>query len=268
MNQAFAFKQKCTRSETTLLSYLKQLEQNPTVDDIDAHKESQPISSMSWCGDEMESHEIEFTETEKSPLHVIQEEEVVVDSVQSEHIVYQCVNCSNEFETNAAVEQHMCTAHKIESLQTEQIPMKSAIKTDSVGDHRVEHDELLDGKVQKFICNHCNGTFTSQRSLTLHVNSKRCLEKSYDCDICQKVFAQKRYLVKHLERMHKKDEETSQNDVPGEDDSRKKYKCDVCSKSKNIQNIMIINKRINRNYLLNSGFTMMSSLKDHSRIHT
>lgn len=250
MNQAYAFKQKCERSETTLLSYIKQMEH------VSVPENTTKAEPGTWSGDEIEDNDM----NERSPLH---DEAMAPESIMSEQIIYQCVNCSVEFESNEEIEQHNCHVRPSNAIvfqHTEAVLAVSFKKADTKDD-----DDELNGKMEKFTCNLCNGTFTSQRSLTLHTNSQKCLQRSFECDICQKVFSLKRYLVKHLHRMHQKTDEVKTESEGDETDARRKYKCDVCSKGESKVNFYP--ESLNNIFVI-LGFTMMSSLKDHERIHT
>lgn len=174
LNQAFAFKQKCERSERRLRSFLEQTES------IDEH--------IVECSSKMVEYKTAVEEL------------------------------SEEYKSNDLIENHS----KKDDLTTNQIKIKDAI-TDFVAENTL-----------KFICSHCKANFSSGRSLKLHVNSKKCMQQTYECDICKKLFIKKRYLIRHLQRMHKMANEPDNNKQKS--NSRSRYGCNLCPKGNKSQN--------------------------------
>lgn len=187
MTEAFAFKQKCERSEKTLLSLLEQVK---TIDD-----NGHAVGNSSKIECQLESI--------ASDYHI-----KTMPDVENR-------SCIERRKTGlTAVEQTKLPTHKSKKVSTEETVM------DFIAEHTL-----------KFICSHCKANFSSRRSLRLHVNSQKCMQQTYECEICKKVFIKKRYLIRHLQRMHKMAEEVSEDaDNKPNLSHRKKYNCNLCPK--------------------------------------
>lgn len=228
MNQAFAFKQKCERSERTLRLYLHQINyetrqvavQKPNVNPLQYHVET---------GD---------GEVFESECSTIQQNEYQIQDSTLQPDIYHCTSCSSEFNTMLEIERHICKPAD-ENLvsnsvadQTESSPQTLSEKTTT---ENVVMDFIAENTLN-FICSRCNASFSSRRSLSLHFNSRKCLQHSYECDICSKIFIKKRYLIRHLQRMHKMSNElhTKKNTKNTQSESNKRnFKCHLCPKGEN-----------------------------------
>lgn len=228
MNQAFAFKQKCERSERTLRLYLEQVE-NETQ-----NKSLNPRESIYF-----HSTENNGEETTESQSPSLRENECQMDDLAIQSDIYHCSNCSMEFRNGLEIESHVCKS-AVDKLncsnskdQTES-PMQSTPEK-SAAENIVM--EFIAENTLKFICSLCKASFSSRRSLSLHFNSRKCLQQSYECDICHKIFIKKRYLIRHLQRMHKMTNETHtvENTEESKTKSKRKYKCHSCPKGETIQ---------------------------------
>lgn len=225
MNQAFAFKQKCERSERTLRLYLHQINyetrqiavQKPNVDPLQYHVDT---------GDGV---------VFESECSTIQQNECQIQDSIIQPDIYHCTNCSSEFNTMLEIERHICKPadenlvyNSVED-QTESSPQPLSEKTMT---ENVVMDFIAENTLN-FICSRCKASFSSRRSLSLHFNSRKCLQHSYECDICSKIFIKKRYLIRHLQRMHKMSNElhTKKNTKNTQSKSNKRnFKCHLCPK--------------------------------------
>lgn len=196
MNQAFAFKQKCERSERTLLSLLKQvksIDESEPADDCSSKIEcpSESIASDQHCITKLDVENHSCNERRKIDVTIVQ------------HIDY----------TECNAKPTKPSTHKSKNIATE-----------------VAVRDFIAENTLKFICTHCKANFSSRRSLKLHVNSQKCTQRTYECEICNKVFIKKRYLIRHLQRMHKMAEEEVGGDDKPNSSYRKKYNCNFCPK--------------------------------------
>lgn len=178
MNQAFSFKQKCERSEETLLTLLKQ---------------TKPIGAIhdGWLKSSRQKTEI------KNSIRIEKVEVYEVEADESD-----------------------LTEGKIE-VKLKHEPTQKSI--DIVNDFIAE-------TTLKFNCSDCKATFSSKRSLSLHINSRKCMQLNYECDICHKVFIKKRYLIRHLQRMHHMMADVNEPECGGSTSVKRKYKCNLCPK--------------------------------------
>lgn len=210
MNQAFTFKQKCERSEKTLRSILEHTESMK-----ENVKNQHSIESLSKLP---EAHLGEVPNLE----------------------IYQCIKCSEVFKMKSDIEHHSCdiqqqieiiTAEYIDSIQSDDQTETLLSNNESNETKKIVEDFIAENTL-KYNCTYCKATFSSRRSLKLHANSRKCMEKSYECDICRKVFIKKRYLIRHLQRVHQMPSELRSNE--GTDEAKmlikRKYKCDLCPK--------------------------------------
>lgn len=227
MNQAFAFKQKCERSERTLRLYLEQVEH-------DAQKKSSSPKESIYS----HSTENNVEETAESQSPSLRENEFQMDDLAIQSDIYHCSNCSMEFKNGLEIESHVCkstvkNSNCSNSKDQSESPMQSTPEKSAA--ENIVMDFIAENTL-KFICSLCKASFSSQRAHSLHFNSQRCLQKSYECDICHKVFIKKRYLIKHLQRMHKMTNEahTVENTEDSKSKSKRKYKCHSCLKGETI----------------------------------
>lgn len=232
MNQAFAFKQKCERSEKTLRSYLKQKETQsttmtrnndtvPLINENDVHQfEKQKTKSIEFLPKVFEKTiDNKINEEVNDSSDAIDESEI--------NLPNNCMEVENiqqtiEYTTD---EQHMEYIQAEEHIETttRDYNVEKSTANDVVKDFIAEN--LL-----KFICDYCKATFSSRRSLTLHVNCRKCQQLSYECDICKKIFIKKRYLIRHLQRMHRMMNDTEFVNESNDETNSRKYKCHSCPK--------------------------------------
>lgn len=185
MNRAFAFKQKCERSEKTLLTLLDE-----NTSKIECQSEN--IASVQHFKTKLDVENHSCKEKRK--------------------IGFTAVDHIDNTECNTKKTKPLI--HKSKNIATEEAVM-----------------DFIAENTLKFVCIHCKANFSSRRSLNLHVNSRKCMQQTYECELCDKVFIKKRYLIRHLQRMHKIAEEK----IGGADNKpnlghRRKYNCNLCPK--------------------------------------
>lgn len=241
MNQAFAFKQKCERSEKTLRSYLQQnnIKHEETPIQIQAQVQTPTIRKIST---------IPKNETEKNPSKPIecppQVLECQTDEVITHHGDISEFSDSVEVTETASHSEFMeveNVQHYIDYIQSEEhVESTSKEETIHMEVHQRNSDtstteevvkDFIAENTLKFICSYCKSSFSSRRSLTLHVNCRKCMQSSYECDICNKIFVKKRYLIRHLQRMHRMMSDANEECIDeSKVDNNRKYKCDLCPK--------------------------------------
>lgn len=236
MNQAFAFKQKCERSERTLRTYLEQVKitedetpKNPCF--FDENKVQVEI--------EVEVDKIE-TESMSFPQQMVECQINDYDTYQKSNSFGETTSIlqnenDNAYQYNKRQEIEVSTVTPVKYVKIKDQPTKSlVIKSKSKNNAAQEAvEDFIAENTLKFVCNNCKASFSSRRSLKLHMNSRKCMQQSYECDTCHKIFIKKRYLIRHFHRM-KKESNASDRTVDGEIDSKRKYKCDLCPKGRQL----------------------------------
>lgn len=216
MNHAFAFVQKCERSERALRSLLSE-----PILALDS--QMQRPSSETPILTSKEETDTESNSGRCSPNTQEYQAEVVASTDHNTNDFDGCV-------TESKVEDYLYH-NKIELAATEQIK-STPLKPKTIGSATADAiKDFIAENTLKFICSHCKASFSSRRSLSLHVNSRKCMQQSYECDICNKVFVKKRNLIRHLQRMHR----MMNKDTPEEEpyplpNNKRKYKCHLCPK--------------------------------------
>lgn len=224
MNHVFAFVQKCERSEKSLRLLLEQAKNvdgqtNPTSNattTLDSNVEADIESNSGQCSPNIEGYQSEGPSTPSEPNTNDIDEFVTKSEVDG----YSCIN-KIEYST---IEYVQTSEHLTAST-----PVKCKTNRDATS--KAINDFIAENTL-KFICNHCKASFSSRRSLNLHENSRKCLQQSYECDICHKVFIKKRYLIRHLQRMHRMLNEDAKKDECTSSSSKRKYKCHLCPKGR------------------------------------
>ncbi|XP_058829383.1 uncharacterized protein LOC131688841 [Topomyia yanbarensis] len=105
-----------------------------------------------------------------------------------------CDLCSAIFNSNLKVYQHMLKCHKNETWYACEQCSKVFIMKQEYDKHQLVHQTVTDKSV---ICEHCASSFFSQEALKEHIKISHTVEKKYECNICNKLFAAKRSLKRH-----------------------------------------------------------------------
>ncbi|XP_055532587.1 uncharacterized protein LOC129722826 [Wyeomyia smithii] len=105
-----------------------------------------------------------------------------------------CELCSAIFNSNLKVYQHMLKCHKNETWYACEQCSKVFILKQEYDKHQLVHQTVTDKSV---ICEHCASSFFSQEALKEHIKISHTVEKKYECNICNKLFAAKRSLKRH-----------------------------------------------------------------------
>ncbi|XP_017057648.1 zinc finger protein 570 [Drosophila ficusphila] len=108
----------------------------------------------------------------------------------------------------------------------------------------------------KYHCDRCNAGFALEKSLMIHRRQKGCINRNFKCDECEKVFVSPDHLAEHQA-------------------THGAHNCPECSmqcdsKEQLSKHMVQGHKRNLRNQcnVCQKVFTMLSTLRDHMRIHT
>ena len=82
--------------------------------------------------------------------------------------------------------------------------MKNKLETQISSDHEIK---------KVFRCEICGKIFTNKKGLMQHMDGVHNGNKPFKCDICDKSFSQKRDMNRHVASVH---------------DGKKPFKCDIC----------------------------------------
>ncbi|BFF90176.1 zinc finger protein 436 [Drosophila madeirensis] len=117
----------------------------------------------------------------------------------------------------------------------------------------ISNGEIMD---LKYHCDRCNAGFALEKSLIIHRRQKGCINRNYPCNECDRVFVSPEHLAEHQA-------------------THGTYNCQECgmlcdSKEKLGKHMVQGHKRNLRNQcsVCKKVFTMLSTLRDHMRIHT
>lgn len=238
MNQAYSFKQKCERSELALRAFQRKMMHTKDVNSTN-NRSVTTVVSLNRPAD-IESKPVPFDGKPSFKQFSYSVQDQITDS--SGKPIYQCANCWMTFDSNKEIETHLlgdlCVAEYSEKSLPDDVDVD--YDTENLQDNNecqtTEKKEKPNvmcnvneamGSKPKFICENCNASFAMQHSLNVHRNSKKCLEQTFECDICKHVFSTKRNIRRHIHRMHLYEKIRKNAKDPAHE---KKYKCSQCSK--------------------------------------
>lgn len=233
MNQAFAFKQKCERSEETLRQYLQQMHIIPlqSIEQMVGAAESISIEEVEELEEDEVTYDNDDDEAMESEIvcpHKSEDSEATELEIHSE--IYHCANDAKELQTNSEISRHPCSS-TIEYITCVTIEDQTSLQSKKTPAEHLVKDFIAENTLN-FICSRCKASFSGKRSLNLHFNSGKCLEQSFECCVCHKIFIKKRYLLRHLQRMHEIQNKTVESADESKQKNVRKYKCDLCPKGK------------------------------------
>lgn len=140
MIQAYTFKQKCERSESTLRSYLNlkkvrnemnsqvvtispPINNKKTINKIILNEEIEPENYTDSNADIISCIELSNTESHST------QEEIIEDENSKSKVMYQCVNCLAGFCSSAEIENHLLSEHEAEFHERNEINNPSTSET-------------------------------------------------------------------------------------------------------------------------------------------
>lgn len=176
---------------------------------------------------ESDQNDIDNEEDSSMPLIIDDDDDDHEHKVSDIQIIYSCTSCTAPFTTDDIhkYNEHM-KQHIIE-------PEKDLTKTkicDTKPPSSLAPWQQRDNKIRNFICDTCQASFTLGSSLALHFRRKHLGIKPFECNECDRAFAQSSDLDKHRRRH------------TGE----RPYICHVCGIS----------------------FSQLRNLKNHQKMHT
>ena len=110
-------------------------------------------------------------------------------------------------------------------------------------DFKIKHLSIVHGEMKTFECNICLRVFGGQQSLSTHIkHSHKKDKKKHKCDSCEKQFTYSGHLNNHMKTFH---------------EGQRNYVCKNCGKSLTMQaNLKITPVGINEKGFVNSNFGM------------
>lgn len=156
-----------------------------TLDDLNAHNAAD--HSFEDCSENISE---EISTEEMKPLTV--EVKPSIAEVLLPQYKHKCPTCYAEFVRKQGLNNHIRRLHpQIEFESSEDIDTKECFDfIDSVA-KKIKQEPIKR-------CKKCNGIFATVKSLRCHQTLDKCREKTFTCDICQKVFVRKRSVAAHM----------------------------------------------------------------------
>lgn len=163
-----------------------------------------------------------------------------------------CIICNKSYKSVKSLNIHLRRVHK---TNKEELNSKTPLKLEKEVTQQNQESYLIQPKIESevplqiFECSRCMRKFTKKDSLIFHIKKHEERDKQIViCQICKREFKHQAHLDNHLQSVHNNKEVKIVKD-PSEtynSSSRKKHRCKICAKS----------------------FQMLSTLKDHIRVHT
>ncbi|KAH8311385.1 hypothetical protein KR044_006007 [Drosophila immigrans] len=131
-----------------------------------------------------------------------------------------------------------------------------ADEPDAVKRHKAHNANELEDPKANFHCDRCNAGFVLEKSLIIHRRQNGCTNRSFKCNECERVFVSLNHLTEHQA-------------------THAAHNCQECgtrfdSREQLGRHMVQTHKRNLRNQcnVCQKVFTMLSTLRDHMRIHT
>jgi uncharacterized Zn-finger protein len=125
-------------------------------------------------------------------------------------------------------------------------------------------------------CKNCDALYMNEKSLKLHERRNMCQQESYECTQCKKVFTDQQLFKKHTESHPQNTDQGGETAtaIASTSDPLRKHSCSECGKCFKMLSTLKDHLRIHRNEkpfscnICNRGFSQSANLKQHLRRHT
>lgn len=204
LNRACAFKKKCEQSDYTLRAYLDKLSPSETTKRLPLIQEVTNGMNEPTLDEEPDRKEVIIFVEEFPPLNPTNnDEEIAEEDDQLGDQIYHCSVCLTGFESNTQLKQHYLDVHAA-------IQCKEEIIDEQISNSDDECDTFEDMNN----INEDDGTIKSEghdedqldsppkKSSTGKMKSRTRSEETFQCDICQRSYIEKRSLFKHIMERH------------------------------------------------------------------
>lgn len=164
---------------------------------------------------------------------------------------YECEKCKMEFVRKKNFENHILKYHNDQDTADDE-PLSKRLRVNL--SRSKENDNFkteLEENPEAKKCKTCGALYLNEKSLKLHERRNACQQTSYECDVCKKIFTDQKLFTEHTtthpqQLIQEEEAITKSDEIPQSNDPDRKYPCDLCPKA----------------------FKMLSTLKDHRRVHT
>lgn len=162
---------------------------------------------------------------------------------------YECEKCKMEFVRKKNFENHILKYHNDQETADDE-PLSKRLRLNLSRSKETDNSKIeLEENPEAKKCKNCGALYLNEKSLRLHERRNACQQTSYECDVCKKIFTDQKLFTEHTTTHPQQQEEeiiTKSAEISQSNDPDRKYPCDLCPKA----------------------FKMLSTLKDHRRVHT
>ncbi|KXJ70479.1 hypothetical protein RP20_CCG023427 [Aedes albopictus] len=127
---------------------------------------------------------------------------------------YVCNLCGSSFKQKASLHMHR-KIHDFSRNHTCSVCSKSFLTRSKLQLH-----ETIHSNVRAYKCDECGQSFQSGHNLSRHKKCHRADSETFQCGLCETVFKQRRYLMRHLNKQHQQEQQQDHGEVYDEVDQK------------------------------------------------
>ncbi|XP_028435315.1 zinc finger protein 1035 [Perca flavescens] len=178
---------------------------------------------------------------------------------------FECTDCGKNFLGKDAFCQHHCSHQQHSTMEAEYSSPSAKTSPPTYYQAAGEEEEVDVTGEDLYNCPVCSMPFYSQSGLLEHQNKQHRNEKPFECQLCGKTFARKRYLREHERRHRQKDAAQLES----------KFKCAQCLTEFSSAQDLSLHMRLHaekevgeyRCEMCYKSFSQWSHLKQHQESH-